>query len=172
LRAGFRHPAGTRGNYATTRRFRPDPAAYRSGLEVDVAEFLKEHGVSFRFEEIKLPFTEPAKNRHYTPDFVLRNGVVIETKGLFQTEDRQKHILVKAQHPDIDIRFVFQNAKAKIAKLSRTTYADWAEKNGFKWAHKSVPLSWAAEPVNELSLAALESLRLAVAASPKRRGIL
>lgn len=105
-----------------------------------------------------MPFTQPAKQRSYKPDFVLPNGVVIETKGLFQTDDRQKHILVKGQHPDLDIRFVFSNAKARITKVSGTTYAMWAEKNGFIWAHRVIPPEWLTEAPNQASLAALARL--------------
>lgn len=110
------------------------------------------------FEAFRIPFTQPSKPRHYTPDLVLPNGVLIETKGLFQTDDRQKHIMVKAQHPDLDIRFVFSNAKARIAPKSGTTYAMWAEKNGFLWAHKVIPDGWLTEPKNHASLLALAGL--------------
>jgi hypothetical protein len=71
--------------------------------------------------------------------------MIIETKGLFSTEDRKKMKLVKAQHPTLDIRLVFSNARAKIAKGSPTTYAKWAETNGFKWAHRVIPQDWLKE---------------------------
>jgi hypothetical protein len=58
------------------------------------------------------------------------------------TEDRKKHLLVKEQNPNLDIRFLFQNSKNKINKGSKTTYADWAIKNGFKFADKIVPDEW------------------------------
>lgn len=147
MRAGF-----------AQRRFRTDPRAYRSGLEELLADQLTAAGVPFRYEELRIPFTEPAKARHYTPDYLLPNGIVLEGKGLFQTEDRQKHLLVRKQHPELDIRFVFQNAKAKIAKLSKTTYAMWADKNGFKWAHKVIPPEWMKEPPNRASLLAIGAL--------------
>jgi hypothetical protein len=105
-----------------------------------------------------VPFEEPAKRRHYTPDLTLPNGVIIETKGLFQTADRQKHIYVRGQHPDLDIRFVFSNAQARISKVSGTTYAMWADKHGYKWAHRTIPASWLSEPPNLPSLAALGRL--------------
>ena len=41
--------------------------------------------------------------------------------------------LVKQQHKDLDIRFVFMNARNKIYKGSRTTYADWCNKHDFRW---------------------------------------
>lgn len=95
---------------------------------------------------MKLKYTVPEKVRTYTPDFIVDGGrIIIETKGLFTTEDRQKMKLVKEQHPDLDIRFVFSNANARIAKRSPTTYAKWAESNGFPWAHKTIPLEWLKE---------------------------
>ena len=72
----------------------------------------------------------------------IRPALVIETKGRFVTADRQKHILIKEQHPDLDIRFLFQNSKARISKSSKTTYADWCRKHGFQFADKVVPEEW------------------------------
>lgn len=101
--------------------------------------------MSFTYETLKIPYTIPASPHTYTPDFVLENGVIIESKGLFSVEDRKKHLLVKAQHPEYDIRFVFQNPHARLYKGSPTTYAMWAEKNGFKWAKKTIPEEWLKE---------------------------
>ena len=55
----------------------------------------------------------------YIPDFVLDNGIIIETKGLFTSEDRRKHIEVQKQHPELDIRFVFTNEKINYIKEAR-----------------------------------------------------
>jgi hypothetical protein len=118
---------------------------FRSGLEETLASQLTAAGVSFEYEETKIAFTEPAKKRTYTPDFKLPNGIIIESKGRFLTEDRQKHLLVKAQHPHLDIRFVFSNSRSKINKRSATTYADWCQKNGFQYADKTVPKEWLKE---------------------------
>lgn len=54
--------------------------------------------------------------------------------------------LVIEQHPDKDIRFVFQNPNAKIAKGSKTTYADWCAKH-LKVPHAKgdVPDAWIKE---------------------------
>lgn len=118
---------------------------FRSGLEEAIAEKLTSKGVGFTFEELVIPYTKPAKAARYTPDFKLDNGIIIESKGRFLTEDRQKHILVKTQHPDYDIRFVFSNSKTKISKRSKTTYADWCIKNGFLYADKEIPDAWLKE---------------------------
>ena len=42
----------------------------------------------------------------------------------------------------MDLRFVFNNSKAKLSKKSKTTYADWCNKNGFKFADKLIPDEW------------------------------
>ena len=120
---------------------------FRSGLEEKIADNLTLKGVGFTYEELTIPFVEPAKGRKYTPDFVLLdNGIIVESKGRFLTEDRQKHLLVKAQHPHLDIRFVFSSSKTKINKRSLTTYGDWCDKNGFIYADKDIPVSWLKEP--------------------------
>lgn len=134
-------------------------AAYRSGLEAVIAAALAAAGLSAEFEAFKVPFDQPAKRRNYTPDFYLPNGIIIETKGMFVKEDRDKHLWVKAQHPDLDIRFVFSNARAKLRKGSPTTYADWCEKNGYLYGHKEVPKAWLTEPVVSARKVAVEALR-------------
>lgn len=117
---------------------------YRSAFEKSVGGLLEEANVSFRYEDKKdvLKYTQPATKHMYTPDFVLPNGIIVETKGRLTLYDRQKMVLVREQHPDKDIRFVFQRAKNPIRKGSKTTYAMWAEKNGFQWAEGSIPQDW------------------------------
>jgi Phage endonuclease I len=135
--------------------------AYRSGLEASLASALAAQGIDAKFESFKIPYEQPAKARNYTPDFLLPNGVIIETKGIFDTSDRQKMLFVKEQHPDLDIRMVFSNANAKIAKGSPTTYAVWCEKNGYKWAHKTPDPKWLTEapcPRRTKALAELKAL--------------
>jgi hypothetical protein len=118
---------------------------FRSGLEESIAENLTSKGVGFSFEELVIPYVKPEKPAKYTPDFVLENGIIIESKGRFLTEDRQKHLLVQKQHPEFDIRFVFSNSKTKISKRSKTTYADWCVKHGFQYADKTIPDAWLKE---------------------------
>lgn len=114
----------------------------RSGLESKVASQLDKAGVKYQYEKVKIKFEKPPKQTTYTPDFVLPNGVIIEVKGWFKTADRTKHLLIKYQHPELDIRFVFSNPNQRIGKKSKTTYAMWCEKNGFKYAKESVPEEW------------------------------
>lgn len=115
---------------------------FRSGLEERIAEQLDKAGIEYTYEKVKLNYIKPASKHVYTPDFVLANGIIVETKGRFLPADRQKHILVKRHNPTLDIRFVFSNSKARISKISKTTYADWCIKNGFKFADKTIPEEW------------------------------
>ena len=115
---------------------------FRSGLEERIAEQLDKAGVDYTYEEVKVKYIKPASQHVYTPDFVLANGIIVETKGRFLMADRQKHILVKRHNPTLDIRFVFSNSNARISKTSRTTYASWCEKNGFLFADKQIPEEW------------------------------
>ena len=125
-----------------TKRQAAKVKGYRSGLEVGLAEALTHIGIDGEYEQHKIKYTKPATNHTYTPDFRLPNGIFVETKGRFVAEDRKKHILIKDQHPELDIRFVFQNSKNKIRKGSNTTYADWCDKYGFKYADKTIPETW------------------------------
>jgi hypothetical protein len=133
---------------------------WRSGLEEALGKQLTDADVRYEYEKLVVPFIPRPKKRRYKPDFVLLdNGIIVESKGRFLTADRQKHLEIQAQHPDLDIRFVFSNARARISKQSRTTYAMWCISKGFKWADKTIPLAWLDAPPNERSLAAIAALK-------------
>jgi hypothetical protein len=130
---------------------------YRSGLEERTAEHLKDLGVSFEFETLRIPYTVPASEHQYTPDFIVttKSGktIIVETKGIWDAADRNKHLLIRQQHPELDIRFVFTRSNSRISKTSQTTYADicegkWRGKfKGVTWkyADKRIPESWLEE---------------------------
>lgn len=128
---------------------------FRSGFESRVATELTTSNITFEYETVKIAYERPARRSAYNPDIIIRvkpdgtpkNKVLYcELKGRFLTQDRQKHLLIKAQHgSDYDIRFVFQNPSAKIGKKSRTTYGMWCDKHGFKYAKNHIPLEWLEE---------------------------
>ena len=120
------------------KRSSPTPK-YRSGFEQTLANQLSRSGVAFEYETIKLEYRKVAT---YTPDFILPNGIIIEAKGLWTVEDRTKHLLVREQHPHLDIRLVFMNAFNKIRKGSNTTYARWCEKKNILYANNQIPKQW------------------------------
>ena len=131
----------------------------RSGLEEQLVKQLTVAKVPFEYEGFTLPYTQPSKPRKYTPDIaILHNGIVIESKGRFLTSDRQKHLLIQAQYPDLDLRFVFSRSLTRISKQSKTTYAKWCEDHGFKYADRYVPQAWLDEPPNYRSSAVIARL--------------
>ena len=117
---------------------------FRSGLEKRTADFLNKRKVKFQYEEVKLKWQD-LRMRTYTPDFVLSNGIIIETKGRFISSDRTKHLFVKSQHPELDIRFVFSNPRAKLYKGAKSSYGDWCDKHGFQYARETIPVEWLKE---------------------------
>jgi len=117
---------------------------YRSGLEHEAATFLETRQKIVSYEKLKIEW-EDLKYRTYTPDFELDNGIIIETKGLFSAGDRRKHLEIQRQHPKLDIRFVFSNARSKLYKGAKSRYCDWCDQKGFKWAHRVIPEGWLIE---------------------------
>ena len=118
----------------------------RSGLERRIAEQLADASAPFYYERLTLRFTQPAKERKYTPDFIIttRTGkhIVLEVKGRWRLPDRQKMVWVIEQHPHLDIRMLFQSADVPIRKGSKTSYADWCDKNDIRWCNGRVPQRW------------------------------
>jgi len=115
---------------------------YRSGFEHTVADQLTEAKINFKYETTVIGYIKPETNHTYTIDFTLPNGILVETKGRWVLEDRKKHLLIKKQHPELDIRMVFQNSNGKIRKGSKTTYASFCDKHEIKWASKTIPTAW------------------------------
>jgi hypothetical protein len=118
---------------------------FRSNYEREVCTLLDDDEVKFEYETMNL-YYEVSEQRKYTPDVILPNGIILELKGRFTTADRKKMLLVMKQHPDLDIRMVFQRHTNKLFKGSLTTYSEWCNKKGIKWASKIVPKEWIKEP--------------------------
>ena len=113
---------------------------FRSGLEFKIAKQLEEQGYTYEYEKLKVKYQRKVST--YTPDFELHNGIIIEGKGKFVGSDRSKHLLIKEQHPELDIRFVFSNSKSKLYKGSKQTYGGWCDRHGFKYSDKVIPKEW------------------------------
>jgi predicted nuclease of restriction endonuclease-like RecB superfamily len=132
---------------------------YRSGLEDRVCEELKANNIVYSYEpaDKKIPYTVPSSEHLYTPDFYIttKSGkeIIIETKGIWDYADRVKHLLIRQQHPHLDIRFVFSRSKSRIRKTSKTTYADICNGLGrppfkgviWKYHDQTIPHEWLIE---------------------------
>ncbi|QKM75946.1 endonuclease I [Escherichia phage P1723] len=126
------------------------PNGFRSGLEDKVSKQLESKNVKFEYEMWKIPYVIPASNHLYCPDFLLPNGIFVETKGLWEAADRKKHLLIREQYPELDIRLVFSSSRTKIYKGSPTSYAEFCEKHNIQFADKLIPVSWLKEPKREV----------------------
>lgn len=126
---------------------------YRNPSERFLGSLLDEAGIEFAYEGKKIPYDVPARTAKYLEDFgISGTNIILEYKGWFGrngAKERQKFVLLKEQHPHLDIRFVFTDANKKITKTSPTTYAKWADDHGFKWCvinqrtgKKTLPASW------------------------------
>ena len=109
-------------------------------LEEKVADLLVELGVKYEYETEKISYVIEHK---YSPDFILPNGVYLECKGYWDSADRRKIKAVKTQHPNLDLRMVFQAPYNTISKKSKTTYAKWCDKNNIPWcSFSNIPIKW------------------------------
>lgn len=120
---------------------------FASKAERDFAYNMDKEKIHWFYEPEKFDWYPPP--RKYTPDFKImrkdRSHFFVEYKGYLRPDDKVKMKAFKAQHPNVDCRFVFMNAHKPLYKGSPTTYAMWAEKHGFKWAHKVMPKEWLEE---------------------------
>jgi hypothetical protein len=119
---------------------------YRSGFEKQTAQLLQKKKILFEYESDNIDYVIEHK---YKTDFKIlkKDGtpMFIETKGYMDSQSRRKYVAVKKYNPNIDLRFIFQNSKNKIRKGSKTSYGDWATKQGFKWSEKTIPQDWLRE---------------------------
>lgn len=126
---------------------------YKSNFEKEVAKQLRTGGVSFQYESQRVTYlhrvvkgsckncgaTDVYKERYYTPDFFLSNGVVLEVKGVFTAENRRS--VAAAREQGMDIRMVFYHNN-KLNKARENRYSDWCESKGIPYCFREVPKGW------------------------------
>jgi hypothetical protein len=113
-------------------------------FEEHVISDLESRGVPFAYEPHSIPYRV---ERLYNPDLLI-NEIYIEMKGYFRQDAQRKMKAVKAQNPELDIRFIFQKATSPVqgAKVrkdgTKMTCAEWADRNGFVWSEGTLPEEW------------------------------
>jgi len=113
---------------------------FRSELEEKVSDLLCELNIDYEYEPTRIPYEI---QHNYSPDFLLPNGIYLECKGYWDSADRRKVKNVVEQHPEIDLRMVFQSPYNKISKKSKTTYAQWCDRHKIPWcAYHNIPIEW------------------------------
>lgn len=129
-------------NQRSRKRKLAEKAGFRSGFEYDVVKQLQRDGVNFQYETMKIEWVKPATNHSYTPDIILPSGIIVECKGRWDLADRKKMLCIIDQHPDLDIRMLFQSSRTKLRKGGKVTYGQWCDQKGIKWAEKVIPTEW------------------------------
>ena len=116
------------------RTTKPKKPKFRSKYEAKVAEYLTSIGAEWKYEPCSF-YYQPPKAK-YTPDFWVKypDGTeeYLEVKGYFDPRARVKMVLMKQQHPELDIALHFMRENCKLSSKSRTTYKDWAEKYAYR----------------------------------------
>ena len=118
---------------------------FRSGFEKTVYDQATRGKRVLEFEppDAIVHYVKPARKARYIPDFRLKNGILVETKGRLTQVDRAKMLNVVRDNPDLDIRFVFQRANQRITRSKNSLmYWEWAERHGFKWCEGYIPDEW------------------------------
>ena len=147
IHAKQRKSRGGKYGYKYPAREEAIKCGFRSGYEKTLSDYMTEVlAINFEYETVKIPYTVPEKSRVYNPDFIFIKSsgekMFIEAKGYLDAEARFKMLHVKTCNPELDIRFCFQFPEHRITKSSKTTYADWAEKNGFPWCGPKLNDAW------------------------------
>lgn len=129
----------------------------RSKFEERTAQQITDAGYRYEYEMYAFTYHKRVRSAHcndcegtecyqqhiYYPDFYLpEHGFFIETKGIFSPADRIKMILMKEQHPEEEIKILFQQDKLIKHKRKSTRYTEWAKANGYTSATGSIPASW------------------------------
>ena len=101
---------------------------YKSALESKVAQLL---GGEWVYEEWTVPYT---LEKNYVVDFS-RDALFIEVKAYFRPSDISKYKAVQEtlKGTEHELVFVLANPLKKVRKGSKTTMAQWCDKNGFRW---------------------------------------
>lgn len=114
---------------------------FKSKLEQKFAQMMQLKGLKFEYEPDRISYV---RRSHYVPDWRIRKDVYIETKGYLSPSNRANILSFREQHPHVRVYFLFGCAKNKLNPKSETTYGDWCDRHGFKWAdiRQGVPTEW------------------------------
>ena len=117
---------------------------FRSKSEEKIYNYLLNKKIPHEYEKGKIEY-QWLEDKKYIPDFILKeNGIILEVKGRFVREDRKKHLFIRKQKPELDIRFIFDNPNAKLYKGGKMTNGTWCDKYKFKYSslREGVPEEW------------------------------
>lgn len=129
---------------------------FDSKFENAVAEHLRSIGVEFEYEKESFIFIKTVRKAicrtcggddcgqklKYTPDFFLGNGIILEAKGYLDAPTRERHRLMRDQHPGLDLRLVFQKNNVIKQTKKKERYSDWATRLEIPFCVGMPPKDW------------------------------
>lgn len=131
--------------------------AFRSKYEERVWKNAKADGLKLEYEPIVIGYAHPVhrgkcstcgatnsvtRPASYTPDFMLKNGTFVETKGKFTPANRTRMLALRAARPDIVVRILFMRDNW-LTKKHVSKYSDWAQSAGYEYAiGDRIPVEW------------------------------
>lgn len=84
--------------------FREDlEKGFRSSWEANIARLLDYQHISWEYEKESFPLSGDRFSGYYFPDFFLENNRLIEIKGFWDYNSRQKVIIFNKQYPDYQL---------------------------------------------------------------------
>lgn len=115
---------------------------FKSEFERRFVNDLENRGIEYAYEAEKFHYSVP---KSYRPDFKV-GKFFIECKGYHRGIHQYLHSFIhfKRQHPNVDVRFVFDVgiSTKRVSKTTKMTFADWANRNNIKWAEEIIPEEW------------------------------
>ena len=108
---------------------------HRSALEDQVEKALLQQGLDPKYEPDKFDYT---LHRRYCPDFKI-GDVYIEVKGWWPSSERMKFLSVIRNNPELRIFVALQRPNQRLSKQSKTTLAQWCQKQGINWSPIPIP---------------------------------
>lgn len=105
---------------------------FRSSWEANVARVLNYKGIEWNYEteiyDLDLSKTRvKMDSARYIPDFILKNGTIIEIKGFWDSRSKLKNSLFRDQYPDKNILTIDSDIYRCIAQKYKDIIPDWED---------------------------------------------
>lgn len=105
---------------------------FRSSWEANIARVLNYKGISWDYEteifDLDLSKTRvKMDSARYIPDFILKNGLIIEIKGFWDSRSKLKNSLFRDQYPDKNILTIDNDIYRCIAQKYKEVIPNWED---------------------------------------------
>lgn len=81
-------------------------SGFRSAWEANIARLLTYNNIEWSYETKSYRIEGKTKGSYYFPDFFLKNNILLEVKGFWDNDSRQKVMLFSEQYPDYRLMLI------------------------------------------------------------------